>query len=60
MEVVLLDEYESTQKRKNGHKPAKNHPWRKVLTTEQHKWAQEQSKISELAIKQPVKFNKRS
>jgi hypothetical protein len=39
------------------HKPKPNHPWKRSIgKTEIHKWAYEQSKISELAIKQPVKF----
>lgn len=56
----MLDEYQSKGHEGKRHKPAKNHPWRKAVTSEQHKWAHEQSKVSELAIKQPIKFAKRS
>ena len=27
-------------------KPSSNHPWRKFITTEQHKWAREQSHVT--------------
>ena len=27
-------------------KPSANHPWRKVISSEQHKWAKEQSHVT--------------